>query len=155
MAPRAGKVNKAPRRIGTWARVRDAEARKKRLNNLQAQSNEIITKKKALEGQIKEIEERFQNPEITNHAENEVQLKALFNELNQLTEKEDAIQAQIKVADEEQRGSEMDVDDVDQGLGSDPPDFAQTREDNTPVDNSDENSTPRATRIYVQLIRSI
>ncbi len=109
---------------------------------MQAQSNESITKKKALEGQIKEIEERFQNPEITNHAENEVQLKALFNELNQLTEKEDAIQAQIKVADEEQRGSEMDVDDVDQGGGSDPPDFAQTREDNVPVDDSDEKSTP-------------
>ncbi|OJJ51923.1 hypothetical protein ASPSYDRAFT_74106 [Aspergillus sydowii CBS 593.65] len=38
----------------------------------------------------------------------------------------------------------MDVDDVDQGLGSDPPDFAQTREDNVPVDDSDENSTPES-----------
>ncbi|GAA3284548.1 hypothetical protein GCM10020218_042910 [Dactylosporangium vinaceum] len=119
---------------------------------MQAQSNENITKKEALEGQIKEIEERFQNPEITNHAENEVQLKALFNELNQLTEKEDAIQAQIKVADEEQRGSEMDVDDVDQGVGSDPPDFAQTREDNVPVDDSDENSTPETYADILQLI---
>ncbi|KAL2859763.1 uncharacterized protein BJX67DRAFT_386669 [Aspergillus lucknowensis] len=36
----------------------------------------------------------------------------------------------------------MDVDDVDQGLGSDPPDFAQTREKNFPVDDSDKNSTP-------------
>ena len=56
MAPRAGKVNKAPRRIGTWARVRDAEARKKRLNDLQAQSNKNIKKKKALESQIQEVE---------------------------------------------------------------------------------------------------
>lgn len=123
MAPRAEKpagLKKAPRRVRTRAQARDAEALKRKLNNLQAQSNENITKKKALEGQIRDIEERFQNPEITNHAENEVQLKALFNELNQLTEKEDAIQAQIKVADEEQRGSEMDVDDVDQGGGSDP-----------------------------------
>lgn len=61
-----------------------------------------------------------------------------------MTIKEEAIQNQIKAADEEQRGSEMDVDDVDQGLGSDPPDFAQTREDNTPVDDSDENSTPES-----------
>ncbi|KAL2785334.1 hypothetical protein BJX66DRAFT_347547 [Aspergillus keveii] len=36
----------------------------------------------------------------------------------------------------------MDVDDVDQGLGSDPPDFAQTREVNVPVDDDDEISTP-------------
>ncbi len=68
MAPRAGKVNKAPRRIGTWARVRDAEARKKRLNDLQAQSNKNIKKKKALESQIQEVERRLRNPEITNQA---------------------------------------------------------------------------------------
>ncbi|KAL2801941.1 hypothetical protein BJX63DRAFT_426417 [Aspergillus granulosus] len=36
----------------------------------------------------------------------------------------------------------MDVDDVDQRQGSDPPDFAQTREVNVPVDDDDENSTP-------------
>ncbi len=158
MAPRAGKstgVNKAPRRIGTRARARDAEARKKKLNDLQAQSKENIAKRRALESQIEDIQQRLQDPEIANQADNEAQLKNLFIELNQLTEKEDAIQDQIKAADEEQRGSDMDVDDVDQGLGSDPPDFAQTREDNTPVDNSNENSTPRATRIYIQLIHSI
>lgn len=59
-----------------------------------------------------------------------------------MDEKEEAIQTQIKSTDEEQRGSELDVDDVDEGLGSDPPDFAQTREDNVPVDDSDENNTP-------------
>ncbi|KAL4912572.1 hypothetical protein BDW62DRAFT_206348 [Aspergillus aurantiobrunneus] len=132
MAPRPGKstgVNKAPaRRIGTRARARDAEARKKRLNDLQAQSNENIAKRRALESHIGEIQQRLQNPEITNQAENEAQHKNLLNELNQLSEKEEAIQAQIKVTDEEQRGSEMDVDD--------------TREDNVPVDDSDENSTP-------------
>jgi hypothetical protein len=126
----------------TRARARDAEALKRRLKDLHAQSNENIAKRKALESRIGEVEQRLQNPEITNQAENEVQLKALFTELNQLTEKEEAIQAQIKAADEEQHGSEMDVDDVDHGLGSDPPDFAQTREVNVPVDDDDENSTP-------------
>ena len=99
---------------------------------MHAQSNENIAKRKALESQTEEIEQRHQNPEITNQAENEAQLKALFNELNQLTEKE-AIQAQTKAADE----SEIDVDE---GLGSDPPDFAQTREDNVPMDDSDEHT---------------
>jgi seryl-tRNA synthetase len=126
----------------TRARVRDAEALKRRLNDLHAQSNENIAKRKALESQIGEVEQRLQNPEITNQAENEAQLKALFTELNQLTEKEEAIQAQIKAADEEQYGSDMDVDDVDHGLGSDPPDFAQTREVDVPVEDDDENDTP-------------
>ncbi|CEL07064.1 hypothetical protein ASPCAL10229 [Aspergillus calidoustus] len=145
MAPRAGKsggVNKTPRRMKTRARARDAEALKRRLKDLHAQSNENIAKRKALESRIGEVEQRLQNPEITNQAENEAQLKALFTELNQLTEKEEAIQAQIKAADEEQHGSEMDVDDVDHGLGSDPPDFAQTREVDVPVEDDDENDTP-------------
>ncbi|OJJ51997.1 hypothetical protein ASPSYDRAFT_52619, partial [Aspergillus sydowii CBS 593.65] len=136
MAPRPGKsggVNKRPHRMKTRTRERDAEPLKRRLNGLHAQSNENIAKRKALESQIEEIESRHQNPEITNRAENEAQLKALFNELNQLTVKEEAIQAQTKAADE----SEMDVDDVNQGLGLDPPDFAQTREDNVPMDDSD------------------
>jgi hypothetical protein len=145
MAPRqekSGGVKKNPHRMKTQARARDAEALRRRLNNLHAQSKENIAKRKALESRIREVEQRLQNPEITNQAENEAQLKALFAELNQLTEKEEAIQAQIKAADEEQHGSEMDVDDVDQGLRSDPPDFAQTREVNVPVDDDDENSTP-------------
>lgn len=37
-----------------------------------------------------------------------------------MAEKEDAIQALIKASDKEQRGSEIDVDDMDQALGSDP-----------------------------------
>lgn len=36
----------------------------------------------------------------------------------------------------------MDIDNVDQEGGSDPLDFAQTREDNVPVDNSDEKCIP-------------
>lgn len=110
MAPRPGKsggVSKTPHRMKTRARERDAEPLKRRLNGLHAQSNENIAKRKALESQTEEIE-----PEITNQAVNEAQLKALVNELNQLTEKEET-----KAADE----SEMDVDDVDQGLGSEPP----------------------------------
>ncbi|KAL4805684.1 hypothetical protein BDV18DRAFT_152427 [Aspergillus unguis] len=140
MAPRPGKsggVNKTPHRMKTRARGRDAELLKRRLNGLHAQSNENIAKRKALESQTEETEQRYQNPEITNQAENEAQLKALFNELNQLTVKEEAIQARTKAADE----SAMDVDDEDQGLGLDPPDFAQTREDNVPINDSDENST--------------
>ncbi len=116
----------------TRARERDAEPLKRRLNGLHAQSNENIAKRKARESQTEEIEQRHQNPEITNQAGNKAQLKALFNELNQLTEKE-AIQAQTKAADE----SEIDVDE---GLGSDPSDFAQTREDNVPMDDSDEHT---------------
>lgn len=96
-------------------------------------------------------------PKSRNHQSswNEAQLKDLFDKVNQLTINKEAIQNQIKAVDEEQRGSEIDVDSMDQGLGSDPPDFAQTREDNTPVDDSNKNSTLRATRIYVQLIHSI
>ena len=55
-----------------------------------------------------------------------MQLKNLLNEVDQLDEKEEAIQTQIKSTDEEQCGSELDVDDVDEGLGLDPLDFAQT-----------------------------
>ena len=115
-------MNKAPRRIRTRARARDAEAQKKKLNNLQAQLKENIAKRRALESQTKDIQQRLQDPEITNQANNKAQLKNLFIKLNQLTEKEDAIQDQIKAADEEQHRSNMDVDDVDQGIGSDPPD---------------------------------
>lgn len=140
MAPRpgtSGGVNKTPHRMKTRARARDAKPLKRRLNGLHAQSNEHIAK--ALESQTEEVEQRLQNPDITNRAGNEAQLKDLLNELNQLTEKEEAIQAQVKAADEVQQESEMDVD---RGLGSDPPNFAQTREDNVPVGDSDDNSTP-------------
>ncbi|KAJ0381789.1 hypothetical protein COL922a_013842 [Colletotrichum nupharicola] len=146
MAPRrgtSGGVNKAPpHRIKTRARTRDAEALTRRLKGLHEESNENIAKRTALEGQIQEVQQRLQNPEITNQDENEAQLKALVSELNQLTETLEAIQAQIKAADEEQYRSDMDVDDVDHGLGSDPPDFAQTREVDVPVEDDDENDTP-------------
>ncbi|KAG2026560.1 hypothetical protein GB937_001341 [Aspergillus fischeri] len=142
MAPRPGKstgVNKTPHRMKTRARTRHTEALQRRLNDLHAQSNENVATRQALEIQIKEVQQRLQNPEIINKDEDEAQLKALFHKINQVTEKEEAIQAQIKAADEEQQGSAMDVD---QESGSHPPDFAQTREDRVPVDDSDENSTP-------------
>ncbi|KAJ1713240.1 hypothetical protein NYO67_4572 [Aspergillus flavus] len=143
MAPRRGRsggVNKAPQRMKTRAQTRQQEeALRHKLNDLHTQLSDNTAKRAALESQLKEVEQRLRNPDITNQAENEAQLKALFDQLNQLTEKAEVIQSQITAAEEEQHGSEMDVD---QGLGADPPDFAQTREDNVPVDDGDDHSTP-------------
>lgn len=74
------------------------ETLRRKLNDLHAQSSGNEARRAALESRIKEVEERIQNPDITNQADNEEQLKTLFIELNGLTEKADAIQAQINAA---------------------------------------------------------
>ncbi|KAH8430142.1 uncharacterized protein LDX57_007812 [Aspergillus melleus] len=111
----------------TRGRERDAEALQRRLNDPHAQSTANKANKEALEDQVREVKQSLQNPDFINQAENEKQPKALLDQINKITEKE------------EQHGSEMDVD---HGLGSDPPDFAQTREDQVPVDDRKEDSIP-------------
>lgn len=87
---------------------------KGRINDLHVQSNGDSAGQRPFGGQINGVEQGLQDSEITNQAGIQ--------------------QAQIKAANEEHYGSEMDVD---QGLGSGPPDFARTREGNVPVDDGD------------------